>query len=64
MLGGSDRGMLPGKILKSLRYVTISSIKKIIHFEVFIWIGMQYYLFFQYITDIIQRTLFMSQNCV
>ena len=48
-------------------YATISSIKKlrkIIHFEIFIdWCAILYTLII-YITDIIQRTMFMSQNCV
>ena len=50
-----------------LRYATISSIKKmrdIIHFEkIMDWCAILYVLSIC-ITDIIQRTLFMSQNCV
>ena len=51
----------------TLRYATISSIKKmreIIHFEIFMdWCAILFILSI-YITDIIQRTLFISQNYV
>ena len=51
--------------MSALRYATISGIKKmreIIRFEIFVdWCAILYFLSI-YITDIIQRTLFMSQK--
>ena len=55
------------KVLILSKYATISSIKKmreIIHFEIFMDWCTILFISSIYITDIIQRTLFMSQNCV